>query len=130
MVPRRNDMKGLVLALVFVAVACSQDLDLYEVHGVALAGPVCPVETDPPDPNCEPRPVMGARIEARDPDGAVVATAVTSDDGGFTLSLPSGSYSVVGQRAEGLMGVPDPVEIIVETEAIELGTLLYDTGIR
>jgi hypothetical protein len=74
--------------------------------------------------------VTGARIEARDPDGAVVATAVTSDDGRFILSLPSGSYTVVGQPVEGLMGVPDPVEIIVETEAIELGTLLYDTGIR
>ena len=27
-----------------------------------VAGPVCPVEQDPPDPNCEPRPVDGARI--------------------------------------------------------------------
>ncbi|HET8571999.1 MAG TPA: hypothetical protein VFN14_08925, partial [Candidatus Limnocylindria bacterium] len=31
-----------------------------EVH--AVAGPVCPVETQPPDPGCTPRPVAGATV--------------------------------------------------------------------
>ena len=30
------------------------------IAGVATAGPVCPVEKNPPDPACAPRPVDGA----------------------------------------------------------------------
>ena len=42
------------------------------IRGVALAGPVCPVETVPPDPNCAARPVAGAVILVRDGSGSEV----------------------------------------------------------
>ena len=49
----------------------------------AVAGPVCPVETVPPDPACEPRPVAGAPIFVMPADGrdVVVAQGTTDEDG-------------------------------------------------
>ena len=40
-------------------------------RGVAVAGPVCPVERVPPDPACAARPVADATIVIRDASGSV-----------------------------------------------------------
>jgi hypothetical protein len=97
-----------------------------------VAGPVCPVETTPPDPGCAPRPVAGARILLQPGDGRdiVVAEAVSDDDGMARVDVPAGEYLVIGTDAEGLLGRPDPMLVVVvagETAEIVLG---YDTGIR
>jgi hypothetical protein len=96
-----------------------------------VAGPVCPVETQPPDPGCEPRPVVGAPIVVSSADGrnAVVAQDVSDADGIVRLALPPGSYIVTGGEVEGLMGLPPPTPVKVATTAVFV-TLAYDTGIR
>ena len=101
------------------------------MEGVALAGPTCPVVTDPPDPACEDRPVAGARVRVLGPDGSEVAILVTDDEGRFSIELAPGSYELVPQPVTGLMGTAAPVTIDVEdgVEA-EPVTLAYDTGIR
>ncbi len=38
----------------------------------ALAGPVCPVETDPPSPDCAPQPVDAANMIVTDAEGTEV----------------------------------------------------------
>ncbi len=101
----------------------------FPVSGVAMAGPVCPVETNPPDPACAPRPVVGAAVVAVSESGERFE-ATTGPDGEFSLALANGRYEVVGQPAAGLMGTPAPVEIEVVSMPIDLGVLLYDTGIR
>jgi hypothetical protein len=102
----------------------------FEVSGVALAGPTCPVETNPPDPACAPRPVAGAVIDAFDSSESLYASAVTGDSGQFTFALPAGEYTIVAQPMQGLMGVAPPVEISVVDAPVDLGVLEYDTGIR
>jgi hypothetical protein len=101
------------------------------VTGIVTAGPVCPVVTDPPDPSCEDRPVAGAEIVVRDVSGDEVVRALSADDGTFAISLAAGSYELVPQPVEGLMGTAAPVEVTVEEgvrgERIEIS---YDTGIR
>lgn len=96
----------------------------------ATAGPICPVETEPPDPACAARPVAGAVVVVRDEAGAEVAH-VTLDAGGFALlELPAGGYVVEAQPVEGLMGTPAPTSVTVVdglATPVELG---YDTGIR
>lgn len=98
----------------------------------ALAGPVCPVERQPPDPACESRPVAGAPILVQPGDGrdTVVAAASTDDEGRARIELAPGAYVVVAGAVEGLFGRPEAVGVtVVAGESVDL-TLAYDTGIR
>jgi hypothetical protein len=100
------------------------------IAGMALAGPVCPVETVQPDPNCAARPVAGAMIVIRDGAGSGVARVVTELDGSFFAELPAGDYVVDPQAVEGLLGTAAAIEVsVVEGVAAEI-RLEYDTGIR
>jgi hypothetical protein len=99
---------------------------------VAMAGPVCPVETDPPDPDCAPRAVEGAAIvvtRASDSD-VVVAEGATDEDGRLTLAVPVGDYLVSAGAVEGLMAAPDPVLVSVLANLSTEVPIAYDTGIR
>lgn len=118
-----------------VLVACAPVATPPAAHGVvevrAVAGPVCPVETVPPDPGCAPRAVVGAPIFIMPADGrdVVVAQATTGDDGLARLDVPLGDYIVTGGEVAGLMGLPSETPITVGAEAVTI-TLTYDTGIR
>ena len=100
------------------------------IRGLALAGPVCPVETEPPDPDCAPRPVAGAAIVVRDASGSEVARATTEADGGFFVPLPAGLYVLEPQAVEGYMGTAAAFEVDVQDGVATEVQLDYDTGIR
>src|SRR5687767_14757340 len=70
----------------------------------AVAGPVCPVETIPPDPACAPRPVAGATVVVQDGQGRAVATVELDAGGAAMVSLPAGDYVVQPHPVTGLMG--------------------------
>jgi hypothetical protein len=111
-------------------VACGQPPEAGIVlSGIALAGPVCPVETNPPDPACVPRPVVDASILAISDSGEMVESR-TEDDGRFSFVLAPGRYEIIAQPVEGLMGTPQSFEVEVLAEPVDLGVLMYDTGIR
>jgi len=102
------------------------------VAGTVLAGPVCPVEKNPPDPACADRPVAGAAVIVRDASGKEVARATTGADGTYAIGLAPGAYTVEAQPVAGLMGTPAPVAVTVPagaTDAVAVD-LSYDTGIR
>jgi hypothetical protein len=123
-------MSRVILPILLLVTACSgPPRPGFEVSGMALAGPVCPVESVPPDPACAPRPVVGATIEALDQAGTSQASAVTDDEGRFTLTLPAGEYTIIALAVDGLMGTPAPLEIAVDG-SLDVGVLAYDTGIR
>ena len=124
-----------VAILALLLVGCAPQPSVPAIGSIqvdALAGPVCPVETEPPDPDCAPRPVEGALILVQPADGRdiVVAQGETDGDGRVLLDLPGGDYLVFGAAVGGLIGTPEPMPITVEageTVSVELG---YDTGIR
>lgn len=97
--------------------------------GTVTAGPVCPVETDPPDPNCAPRPVADARIVVFVEGGESVGHTLTDVSGRFSFSLPPGSYEIVAEPVDGYMGTPAPVVVLVD-DGFTTIDLEYDTGIR
>ncbi len=103
-----------------------------ELEVAVVAGPVCPVETVPPDPACAPRPVSSARVFVSPADGRdiIVAEGTTDDDGIALLSLPPGEYLLAGDAVEGLFGVPEPMSVEVVAGRATSVTLDYDTGIR
>jgi len=123
----------LLLAL-FTLVAC--DLGNTAADATlsirAVAGPTCPVETDPPDPDCAPRPVAGAQILVQPADGRdiAIAQAETNADGLLVLKVPAGDYLVIGGAVEGLMGGAEPVTVSAGAGTTVEVDLAYDTGIR
>ena len=100
------------------------------VTGMVLAGPVCPVLQDPPDPACAERPVQGAVIVVTGADGAEMAVVSSDKAGRFAIALPPGSYRLTPQTVAGLLGTAAPTDVVViPGETIDL-FFLYDTGIR
>jgi Carboxypeptidase regulatory-like domain len=98
--------------------------------GQVLAGPTCPVETTPPDSNCAPRPVVGAVLVVRDLAGETVAEIISDGDGRFDAALPAGSYTLVPQPVDGLMGTGESQDFTIEAGAATTIDVAYDTGIR
>ena len=100
------------------------------IGGVALAGPVCPVESVPPGPACAPRPVVGATIVIREAAGAEVARAMTGPDGSFFQAVPAGDYTIEPQPVDGLMGTAGTQLVMVKDGIAAAVQVDYDTGIR
>ena len=96
----------------------------------AVAGPTCPVETNPPDPACAPRPVAGATILILAGPGTTVATLVTDATGTARVALRPGEYVVAAQPGAGMMGTPEPQDVTVVAGKLTPVALAYDTGIR
>ena len=130
-------MKPSVLGVALLLAACvpiptSTAGEPGAIQVEAVAGPVCPVEQEPPDPNCEPRPVAGARIFVQPGDGRdiLVGEATTDAAGRATIEIAAGDYIVVGGEVEGLMGLPDATTVRVVAGQTTAITISYDTGIR
>jgi hypothetical protein len=122
----------IILATSLLLGACAPDAGpTRTLQGVATAGPTCPVQTEPPDPSCEDRPVAGAVIVVSGESGSEVARVTTAGDGTFSVELAAGSYVLVPQPVEGLMGTAAPVEVLVPAAGnLESVVITYDTGIR
>jgi hypothetical protein len=123
---------GSAVALVIAAAGCAPPESVTaSIGGVVLAGPTCPVVTDPPDPACNDRPVAGAVLVVRGADGREVARTTSDAQGAFRVALAAGSYVIEPQPVDGLMGTAEPVEVTVgDGEDIADLTIGYDTGIR
>lgn len=101
------------------------------IRGVVVAGPTCPVVTDPPDPDCGDRAVAGAVLVILDMDGEEVARVSSAADGSFALALAPGAYRIVPQPVEGFMGTASALDVRVEMgEPRGDLTIAYDTGVR
>jgi len=132
----RSLLLGIAIAIASVACgnpgqsASPSDASLAGIDGVATAGPVCPVETTPPDPACAPRPVAGAVLIARDQTGREIGRTTTAADGTFFLALEPGAYVLEPQPVAGMMGTAPPVAVAVNPAARTTVEIVYDTGIR
>ena len=118
------------MLFVVLSMACGRGPEAsIMISGLALAGPVCPVETNPPDPACAPRPVVGAMVLAVSESGDRVEVT-TGPDGRFSFDVAAGRYQIVAQPVEGMMGTPEPIAVDAASGSIDVGVLMYDTGIR
>ena len=113
---------------------------------VAIAGPTCPVVSEPPDPSCADRPVAGAVIIAlpmfgdyytpgvslvRGEGVAEFDRLVTDVAGEATTELPAGTFTLEPQPVDGLLGTPRPMEVTIAADGDQAPIVIaYDTGIR
>ena len=82
------------------------------VTGTVSAGPVCPVEKSPPDPQCAPRPVAGAVIVATNASGQEVGRTTSAADGSYQLLVTeTGTVLITAQPVAGLVRPPAPVSV-------------------
>jgi hypothetical protein len=128
---RSAGVAGLV-AIVIASVACSMggaaEPPDSGVAGVAMIGPTCGAERQPPDPNCGDRPLSGARIQARR-DGRVVNEARTDVRGRFRLRLDAGRYRLY--TSGGIAPFAAPVAFVrVVAHRFTRVELHVDSGIR
>ena len=100
--------------------------------GAITAGPVCPVEQDPPDPRCAPRPVEGAVIVATNASGQEVGRTTSAADGSYELVVSeTGTVLITALPVAGLAQPPEPVSVtFVIPGEVDHIDLVYDTGIR
>lgn len=129
-------LRGLLVAglgLMILAAAC-ETADSSpagtRVRGRVVAGPTCPVVTDPPEPGCEDRAVAGAVLIVRTAAGIEVARVTSGADGGFEVELTPGRYRLEPQEVDRLMGTPAPLDLQVTPEGAPELEVAYDTGIR
>jgi hypothetical protein len=93
------------------------------------SGPTCPVEQNPPDPNCAARPVADEVVTVS-AGGVEVARGRTDAEGKIAFELVPGEYTVSGLNESGLMGPPEPATVLIGAAAVVTVDLEYDTGIR
>jgi hypothetical protein len=98
------------------------------VRGVVTAGPVCPVERIPPDPNCADRPVVARVLVTRGSGGGVVASGASGSDGSFEISVAPGHYEVTATTKFAMRC--DSVPVVVVAGGFTDVTVPCDTGIR
>ncbi len=95
-----------------------------------MAGPICPVESDPPSPECAARSVEKAVIIILDVAGVEVARGITGTDGTVFIEVPTGQLTIIPQAVQGFLGTADSVTVAATaSQRIQL-SVQYDTGIR
>ena len=133
---------GVALAAIFVVVVIVSTLEQEAqphipsgpesfIVGTVTAGPACPVEASPLPSACAPRPVEGAVITVSTPDQGEWGRATTGPDGHYAITLHGyGTVTVTALPVRGLLRVPAPVTVTVDSYQTARVDLQYDTGIR
>jgi len=120
-----------LMALGFVVAACGASELLgpgaaQGIDGIALRGPMCPVQSiDDPCPDLPYEAWIGVRTAA----GAHVTRVRSGEDGRFRVGLRAGSYVLEPES-----GTPFPVAsdqaVVVEEGVYTEVVISFDTGIR
>jgi hypothetical protein len=102
------------------------------IAGRTVEGPTCPVQRNPPDPRCAPRPIAVSVSIRRDAKHAKARIVQSGSDGRFRVHLAPGTYIVQGlQKGKSpFPRPPGPQTVQVSGGHFTRVTLTYDTGIR
>lgn len=104
------------------------------LEGIISIGPICPVETDPPDPGCLPTaetykayPVSIWTSNGR----RKIAQINPALDGSYKTELTPGNYLVkLGTTGNGIGGSNLPAEVTIASQHETVLNIEIDTGIR
>jgi hypothetical protein len=109
-------------------------LDSGYLEGTITIGPICPVQTDPPAPECLPtaETFNAYPVSVWTANGRIkIAQIKPSTDGKFTVELSPGNYKVILEKEQnGVGGSSLPVVVTINTLEITTLNINIDTGIR
>jgi Carboxypeptidase regulatory-like domain len=123
----------VVLSITLLA-ACARgssegsDERLGTINGSVVLAPTCPVETT--ESPCPGRPLAGVPVRVVDADGNELASAVSGDDGAFTIEVAPGSYLLTASIEEDPARSVKPVRVEVRAGEVVRADVLVDSGIR
>jgi hypothetical protein len=103
------------------------------LEGTISIGPICPVETDPPRPECLPTAetykAYPVGIWASN-GGQKVGQISPTLDGSFSLELDPGEYLIKLEKDNVIGGSNLPVTIVISPHEKTILSIDIDTGIR
>jgi hypothetical protein len=104
------------------------------LEGKISIGPLCPVETDPPQPGCLPtaETYKAYPVDVWTADGKIkICRLGPSLEGDYTAELEPGKYRIMlGNLNPGPGGCNLPVEVNILPDKITVLDISIDTGIR
>lgn len=139
---RKYNRRRLILAITLIGLFFISGCEKHELlsgepgvlKGVISIGPLCPVETDPPDPGCLPTaetyksyPVVVLTSDGKNK----VAQLSPELDGSFCTELAAGSYLVVLENNQNRISRSNlPLMVSIKSDNDTLLNIDIDTGIR
>jgi hypothetical protein len=98
------------------------------VSGYIHTGPTCPVEKNPPDPQCADRPYSGAVVDLL--KGTTLEISTRADAAGkFTVMAGPGAYAIRVETPSALPRCSD-ISIVIKKSTITNVDIACDSGIR
>jgi hypothetical protein len=126
----------IFLTGVVLVYACDKENDLNQgwLEGIISIGPICPVETIPPDPACKPtaETYKAYPVSIFSADGIrKISQLEPALDGSFTSELAPGKYLIVLESANKYTGGSNlPVVVTIVSQEKTQMSINIDTGIR
>ena len=133
----KNIILGLTLLIGLLLNAGCDKMSSQEagfLEGKISIGPICPVETDPPDPGCLPtaETYKAYPVAVWTADGGRKIIQISPAlDGSYKTNLEPGKYLIKLETESGNIGSSNlPVEVIIISDNITTLNIDIDTGIR
>lgn len=123
--------RALLLVAATLVAGCSSPAPDSGIEGMVWVGPMCPVESDPPDPDCADRPYATWLLVTAPEGGDVLEAAASNDAGEFRVALEPGDYAIRSRAtASGYPYCASEGTIVVVEHEWTMATIRCDTGIR
>ena len=124
-----------LIGFLFVFLGCDKNIQVSGfLEGKISIGPLCPVEHDPPDPDCLPtaETYKAYPVGIFSPDGKHKITKVNPAlDGTFRIDLDPGKYLVILESEHFRIGSSNlPAEVVIISQNKTILDIDIDTGIR
>jgi hypothetical protein len=134
-----RNISGIAILLGFLFIlSCEKQQSVSGITGFLKGkisiGPLCPVETIPPDPACLPtaQTYKAYPVDIWTPDGKVkVAQLQPALDGSYVVELPQGDYLVNRDNVQNFISSSNlPVIVTITQKEYSILNISIDTGIR
>jgi hypothetical protein len=124
-------LAGFAIVLLLAGCMGGPEVTDSGIEGTAMTGPHCPVERDPPDPDCADRPYEGKLAVTTPDQGRIVKSFSTNAHGEFRVAIAPGEYSIRNDPAsDNFPYCSTQQTIVVEAGRFTKADVSCDTGIR
>ncbi|TFH36309.1 MAG: hypothetical protein E4G95_05895 [Bacteroidia bacterium] len=135
----RHLIGGLIIVAALISTeSCeNQQLPFGEagiLEGIVSIGPLCPVETDPPQPECLPtaETYLAYPVSVWSSNGKTKIKEINPAlDGSYSIDLPEGRYMIILETGDFGPGSSNlPAKVIIQRGDTAFFNVDIDTGIR